>query len=125
MSNILKDFWTRVKIDWIEWKAYRQSVWNVKRDRKAIERAIKRAKMKNANDGRTYYILKNVGGGFDEVNSIDLKNLRAKKVRYFPNYQDYNQMLRQCFAVITKNNVIRKSYVETIKSINNEQKEIS
>jgi len=120
MSNILTDLKTKIRIDWIEWRAYRQSVWNVKRDRKAIERAIKRAKMKNANDGRTYYILKNVGGGFDEVNSIDLKNLRAKKVRYFPMYQDYNQMLRQCFAVITKNNVIRKSYVETIKSINNE-----
>ena len=123
-----KDYWTRLKIQWVEWRAYRQSVWNVKRDRKAISRAIYRAKMKNLTDGRTYYVLKNIGGGFDEVNSNDLKNLRAKNVKWFPRYQDYNTMIKECFAAVTSNEIIRNSYVETINNINkqeNEQEKLS
>lgn len=121
--NYFKDLLTRIKIDWQEWVAYQHSVWNVKRDKKAIERAINRAILKNKNDGRTYYILKNIYGGFDEVNSNDLKNLRAKKVPYFPRYQDYNTMIRECFAVITSNLTVRHSYVETINNINKQKDE--
>jgi hypothetical protein len=90
---------------------------------KQIERAIKRANMKNSIDGRTYYILKNVGGGFDEVNSNDLKNLRAKNIRYFPRYQDYNTMIKECFAMVTSNEITRNSYVETITNINKNEQE--
>jgi hypothetical protein len=120
MANYFKDFWTRIKIDWYEWRAYRQTVWNVKRDQRAIERAIYRAILKNGSDGRTYYILKNIAGGFDEVNSNDLKNLRAKNVKWFPRYQDYNTMIRECFAIVTSNEITRNSYVETINNINKE-----
>jgi hypothetical protein len=115
--NYLQTIITRIKIDWKEWIAFNQSQWNIRRDKKAIERAIKRARMKNLSDGRTYYILKNVGGGFDEVNSNDLRNLRAKKIKYFPRYQDYHTMLTECFAVVTSNNVIRNSYIETVQNM--------
>lgn len=84
--------------------------------------------MKNLTDGRTYYVLKNIGGGFDEVNSNDLKNLRAKNVKWFPRYQDYNTMIKECFAAVTSNEIIRNSYVETINNINkqeNEQEKLS
>ena len=116
--NILTDYWAQIKIQWYEWRAYRRSVFNVKRDRRQIERAIHRAILKNGSDGRTYYILKNVGGGFDEVNSNELKNLRAKNIRYFPRYQDYNTMIQECFAIVTSNEITRNSYVETINNIN-------
>jgi hypothetical protein len=118
MANIFKDLLTRIKIDWIEWRTYQQSVWNVKRDKRAIKRAIYRAYLKNQSDGRTYYILRNLGGGFDEVNSEQLKKLKSKDVKYFPRYQDYNTMLKECFAIITSNSIIRNSYIETIKTIN-------
>lgn len=121
MANIIQDYWTRLKIQWIEWRAYQQSVWNVKRDRKAISRAIHRAKMKNLTNGKTYYVLKNVGGGFDEVNSNELKNLRTKNVKWFPRYQDYNTMITECFAVVTSNEIIRKSYVEVMNNIKKEE----
>ena len=121
MANFFVTLWTRIKIDWIEWRAYTQSIWNIKRDKKAINRAIERARIKNSSDGRTYYILKNVFGGFDEVNSNDLRNLRRRRVKYFPRYQDYNVMIRECFAIVTSNEVVRNNYVETVQNINNQK----
>lgn len=119
VTGYLRDSWTRIKIDWQEWRGYKTSVWNVKRDKKQIERAIKRAKMKNYSDGRTYYILRNLAGGFDEVNSGELKKI--KKIRYFPKYRDYEHMLRLCFAIVTSNNIQRQSYVETVHNIQNDE----
>jgi hypothetical protein len=113
--NYFKELWTRIKIQWIEWRSYQNSVFNVKRDMKQINRAIERARLKNSYDGRTYYILRNLGGGFDEVNSQQLKI--AKKIKYFPKYRDYDQMLSQCFAIVTSNNIQRKSYVAAVSNI--------
>lgn len=113
--NYFKEQWTKIKIQWTEWRGYQTSVWNVKRDKKQIERAIKRAKLKNLSDGRTYYILRNLAGGFDEVNSQQLKI--AKKIKYFPKYRNFEHLLTQCFAIITSNEIQRKSYVETVNNI--------
>ena len=115
------DWWRGIKIQWVEWRAYQRTVWNIRRDKKAINRAIRRAQMKNESDRRTYYILKNLGGGFDEVNSNDLKNLKVKNIRYFPRYQDYNVMIRECFAIITSNQVVRNSYLDIMKTIKLEE----
>ena len=119
--NYFKELWTRIKIDWAEWRGYQTSVWNVKRDKKQIERAIERARLKNLSDGRTYYILRTVVGGFDEVNSQQLKILKSKKVGYFPKYRDYDHMLSQCFGIVTSNNIQRKSYVEAVRNIQNDE----
>lgn len=119
VTGYLRDNWTRIKIDWQEWRGFKTSVWNVKRDKKAINRAIYRAKMKNKSDGRTYYILRNLAGGFDEVNSGELKMI--KKIRYFPKYRDYEHMLRLCFAIVTSNEIQRKSYVEAVHNIQEEE----
>jgi hypothetical protein len=121
MANIIKEFLIRIKIDWQEWRGFQISVWNVKRDKKAIERAIHRAKIKNSSDGRTYYILRNLAGGFDEVSSAELRNLKAKKIKYFPRYRDYEHMLTLTFAIVTSNNIQRKSYVEAVRNIQNDE----
>jgi len=113
--NYFKDLLTKIKIDWKEWMGYKTSIWNIKRDKKQIERAIYRAKLKNKSDGRTYYILRNLLGGFDEVNSQQLKI--AKKIKYFPKYRDYEHMLRLSFAIVTSNDVTRHNYVETVRNI--------
>jgi hypothetical protein len=119
MANYFKDLWTRIKIDWAEWRGYQTSVWNIRRDKKAIERAIFRARMKNLSDGRTYYILRNLAGGFDEVHSDSLKKLKG--VKYFPKYRNYEHMLTQCFAIVTSHEIQRQSYIETVKHIQEEE----
>jgi hypothetical protein len=119
MAGYFKELITRIKIDWQEWKGYKTSVWNVKRDKRSIERAIQRAIIKNLSDGRTYYILRNLAGGFDEVNSNELK--RIKKIKYFPAYRDYAHMLSLCFAIVTSNEIQRKSYVEAVHNIQDEE----
>jgi hypothetical protein len=121
MANYFKELITRIKIDWQEWRGYQTSVWNVKRDKKQIERAIERARLKNLSDGRTYYILRNLAGGFDEVNSQQLK--AVKKLRYFPKYRNFEHLLSQCFAIVTSNEVQRKSYVEAVRNIQNDELE--
>lgn len=121
MANIFRDIWTRIKIDWTEYQGYRTSVWNVKRDERMINRAINRARMKNKIDGRTYYVLRNLGGGFDEVNSGELLKLKQRKVKYFPKFRDYNHLISVCFAIVTSNEVTRQSYVETVRNIQNDE----
>lgn len=120
-AGLFREFWTKIKIDWQEWRSYKNSVWNVRRDKKQIERAIHRARLKNQADGRTYYILRNLSGGFDEASSHDLKLLKANKVKYFPSYRNYEHMISQTFAIITSNEIQRKSYVEAVNNIRNDE----
>jgi len=121
VTGYLRDIWTRLKIDWQEWRGFKTSVWNVRRDEKLINRAIYRAKMRNKTDGRTYYILRNLAGGFDEVNSEGLKKLKHKNIPYFPKYRDYEHMISQCFAIVTSNEIQRKSYIEAVSNIQTEE----
>lgn len=121
MANIIKEFLTQLKIQWVEWRGYRVSVFNVKRDKLQIRRAIRRARLRNSADGRTYYILRNIGGGFDEASSHDLNLLKRTKQSYFPKYRNYHQMLSQCFAIVTHNEIQLKSYVEVVHNIQNEE----
>lgn len=61
-----------VKIDFIEWRDYMVSRYNVRRDLRAINRCRKRAIVKNATDGRTYYIMQDISGNFNEMNRDQL-----------------------------------------------------
>ena len=115
--NYLKALWKRIKIDWWEWRAFQQSMWDAKRDKKQIKRAILRAKMKNQINGRTYFILKDLRGDFNEVTWAQVQLLKIKHIKIFPIYQDYYTMLTQCFAIVTSNEVKLNSYVETINNI--------
>ena len=121
MAGIFRELITRIRIDWQEWRGYQTSVWNVKRDKKQIERAIKRGKLRNQLTGRTYYVLRNLAGGFDEVSSHDLDLMRRKKVKYFPAYRNYEHLLSQCFAIVTSNDIQRKSYVEAVRNIQDDE----
>ena len=44
--------------------------------------------------------------------------LRRKRINHFPIYQDYYVMLTFAFAIVTGSEVQRKSYIETMKKIN-------
>jgi hypothetical protein len=72
MGEMLRSFLLRIKIDYQEWRDYQRSMWDVKRNSRAINRAMNRAREKNLNDGRTYYVLRDRAGGYNEFNSTDI-----------------------------------------------------
>jgi hypothetical protein len=107
MANIVKDLIQRIKIDWQEWRAYRASYWNVRRDTKAVNRAITRAKEKNFSDGKTYYIMKDRFGGINELNSGELLFFTRKGM--FSKDQ-YDRRFEQAIDIVTSNQRIRDQY---------------
>lgn len=109
--NYLQDFITRVKADWKEWTTYQKITWverfkqrrarrDVIRDQRMIDAALERARIKNAKDGRTYYILRDKWGGINEVNKYELDLLIHRKV--FPK-MTYMQRIQNTIAIVTSN----------------------
>ena len=109
MANIFKDFITRVEIDWREWRAYQRSIWDVRRDKKAIKRAIIRAREKNFSDRKTYYIMKDRLGGINELNSDQLLWFTRKGL--FTREQ-YDNRFKHAIDIITSNKRIRDQYYQ-------------
>jgi hypothetical protein len=107
MANIFKDLIQRIKIDWQEWRAYRASYWNVRRDTKAVNRAITRAKEKNFSNGKTYYIMRDKFGGINELNSDELLFFTRKGM--FSKDQ-YDRRFEQAIDIVTSNQHIRNQY---------------
>lgn len=107
--GIFMDIKKRIEIDWIEWKNYKISLWNVKRDRRLIERAIKRARIKNASDGKTYYVLRDVTGGINEFNSSDVRYWT--RVGMLPK-MDINKRLTEALAIVTSSSITRNTYTK-------------
>jgi hypothetical protein len=109
MGNILNDLWKRIVIDYKEWRMYQRSLYDVKRDRKAINRALMRARIKNKKDGRTYYILRDVMGGINELNRNELEYFTRKRLFKKMNYL---QRLKNAIAIVTSNKIIQEHYNE-------------
>lgn len=107
MATIIKDLIARIKIDWIEWRNYRQSQWNVRRDTKAINRAITRAREKNFSDGRTYYVMRDRFGGINELNSDELLFFTRKGMF---SKEQYDNRFQHAIDIITSNQHIRNQY---------------
>lgn len=107
MANIFTDTWARLKIDYQEYRNYLTSIWNVRRDNKAIRRAMRRAKEKNFNDGRTYYIMRDRFGGINELNSAQL--LYFTRHGLFTKEQ-YDKRFEHAIAIVTSSKRIREQY---------------
>lgn len=104
---MFKNLITRIQIDWQEWRNYKTSMWNVKRDNRMIARAKQRAKTKNAKDGRTYYILRDVRGGINEFNSTDIKYW--SRIGILPR-MDHAKRLESSLGIVTSNTEILDQY---------------
>jgi len=107
MANIITDLIQRIKIDWTEWKMYQKSVWDVRREKKAISRAINRAREKNYSDGKTYYVMRDKFGGINELNSDQLLFFTRKGL--FTKEQ-YDNRFRHAIDIVTSNQRIRNQY---------------
>lgn len=133
MANIFKGIWAwicrifkkiapKIVIQWQEWRAYQTSIWNVRRDSKAILRAMARAKEKNARDGRTYFIFRDKYGGINEFNKDDYEFW----TRHNPpllDKMDYMKRLEKAIAIVTSRKFIQEQYnqVQLKKEGTNEQ----
>lgn len=107
MSNIFKDIWTRLRIDYHDYRQELTGGWNLKREVKQIDKAVKRARFRNSKDGRTYYILKDIRGGISALTSEDIKYWTSHKM--FPK-MNYLQLLKRSIAIVTSNESIREQY---------------
>jgi hypothetical protein len=131
--NYLQDFITRVKADWQEWTLYQKIAWverfkqrrakrDVLRDQKMIDAALERARIKNAKNNMTYYIMKDKWGGINEINKYELDMLVRRKV--FPK-MNYMQRLQNSIAIVTSNQYKQKDFnriqANKNKKQNNEQ----
>lgn len=107
MGNIFKDLWTRLKIDYHDYRQELTGTWNLRREAKQIDKAIRRAKLRNAKDGRTYYIIKDTRGGISALTSDDIKYWTARKM--FPK-MNFMQLLERAIAIVTSNESVREQY---------------
>lgn len=107
MANIFTDLWTRIKFDYQEYRQHLIDNWNLRREARQIRKAIHRAKLFNAEDGRTYYILKDIRGGISALNSEGIKYWTAKGL--IPK-MNYLQLLKAAIGIVTSNESIREQY---------------
>ena len=119
MGNIFKDIWTRIKVDYHDYRQELTGTWNLKREAKQIDKAVKRAKFRNSQDGRTYYIVRDVRGGISALTRDQINYWVVKKM--FPK-MNYLQLLTNAIAIVTSNETIRNQYNQIqLKKENDEQ----
>lgn len=109
MANIFTDLWTKLKIDYREWRIDWISDWNFRRKQKLIRKATRRARIRNSEDGRTYYIIEDLRGGIsalhkDELNYWTSKGLFKKMT--------HNQLLWKAIDIITSNRTTARQFIE-------------
>ncbi len=118
MANIFKDLIERIKIDFQEWRMYQRSAWDVKRERKAIQRAIARAREKNFSDGKTYYVMRDKFGGINELNSDQLRWFTSRGV--FTSEQ-YKNRFKHAIDIVTSNKHVRDQYYKVHHNTENNE----
>jgi len=131
--NYLQDFITRVKADWKEWTTYQKISWverfkqrrarrDVLRDQRMIDAALERARIKNAKDGRTYYILRDKWGGINEMDSTIIGKLTRAKILPRMNYL---QRVNASIAIVTSNKNTQRDFdrIQESKKKANKNKE--
>ena len=107
--NIFKDYWQKVVRDYYEYWSYLVSIWNVQSDDRLIRRAKLRAKIKNANDNRTYYILRDKTGGINELNKSEINMLVRAGVFI---RRSHIQILHDAISIVTNNNQVKEEYAK-------------
>lgn len=116
---VLNVFAPRIAIDWQEWRAYRYSLWNTKRDNKLIKRALRRAYIKHRNDRKTYYILRDRFGGINELTKDQLDHFTRKGLFV---KMSYMQRLHASIDIVTCNRAMAETF-KKIRSVNEKERD--
>jgi hypothetical protein len=107
MGNIFIDIWVRIKIDFMEYRQHLTDRWSLKRETRNINRAIYRARIRNKEDGRTYYVLRDARGVYSALNSDEVKLWTSRGVFRKMNY---TELLRTAVDIVTSSEIIRDQY---------------
>lgn len=119
MANIFTDLLKRIKIDYHDYRKELIGNWNLGREAKQIDKAIKRAKFRNLRDNRTYYILKDNRGGISALTRMEINYWTARGMFHNMNYM---QLLRASIAIVTSNQTIQEQYnQEQLRKENNHE----
>jgi hypothetical protein len=81
----------------------------VRQESKAIKRAMNRARDKNADNGRTYFIMRDNFGGINELNRDELDYWTRHKPPLFPK-MNYMERLEKSIAIVTSRRFIQEQY---------------
>lgn len=109
----------RIAVDWAEWRAFRESIWNVKRDNRLVRRALRRARRKHFDDRKTYYIIRDKFGGINELTreQLDFFTKRGLFVK-----MNYMQRLSASIDIVSNNTSIKQTFAK-IKSENEKDRD--
>ena len=105
--NIFSDFRNKIAKDYYEWWSYLVSFWNVQTDNRRIKRALKRGRIKNAGDKRTYYILRDKTGGINELNKSEI-NMLVKAGIFVK--RSHMQIISDAIDIVCKNSQIQEEF---------------
>jgi len=115
MSNIFKDLWTRIKIDYKEWREEWITRWNTRREMKQIDSAIRRAKERNARDHKTYYVIPDRRGVVDALTGKEIDSWAKRGL--FPK-MNIKQKCEKMICRVKGNNLIEHKAHNDIKNKN-------
>lgn len=101
MANIFSDFWTRLKIDYIEWRNEMVTNWNTRRETRQIQSAIKRAKERNSMDHKTYFIIKDRRGAYNALTGREIDRFSGPR-GYFPKMNYYQKISNSVYLVTSR-----------------------
>lgn len=106
-DNIFKLIADRIKVDYYDWMTQFKGEWYSRKEARLVKAAKRRAEIKNRADGRTYYIVVDIRGGVNALNSSEIK--KFQKMGLFPKWNAY-QLLSNSRAIVTSNKQIFEQY---------------
>jgi len=107
--SILKDFITRIKIDYQEWRIDWITKWNTRRDIKHVDSAIQRAKARHERDHKTYYVIQDIRGAYNALTKKEIDKLAT--FGFFPK-MNIMQVLEKAVAIISDNKYMNNMFKE-------------
>lgn len=90
----------RIKLDWEEFWDDNFVKWAKRRDSRNVRRTISNALAKVADDGRTYYIIRDFNGNPLAMNRSEIKYLKSHKI--ISKDQNIKTILESCLAYVDK-----------------------
>lgn len=115
MANIFRDITDRIRYDYQEWRTDWITRWNLRKEMKRIDNAIRRAKAYHEKDNRTYYVLRDRSGAINALNSSDIN--MATRMGFLPR-MNFIQRLEASIYIVSKSH----TYLKQFQKIQNSRK---
>ena len=114
---MIKGIIQRIRVDWAEWWEFRFRMWDMRRDKNRIMKAIKTAKLKNSIDGRKYFVIRDVRGFPAAYNRSEIKWLKLHKI--IPQNATHVDLDKHALAIVTS----QKTEIMQYTAVQNKKEE--